>query len=122
MLKAAGIAVAILMLIVGPNAFWLARSTVRIENQGAVAVPSVTLTVCSKDIPLGPLAPASAIFRVLPQCGDDTLTVSADSIEVCRMYVEESLYHIRVRVPPDEGSDCTYGEPPFSPLLLMDLL
>ncbi|MHC4991928.1 MAG: hypothetical protein ACYTGC_13205 [Planctomycetota bacterium] len=122
MRKAACIGIAVLALLLGPNAFWLARSTVRIENRSSAPVPSVVLAACSLELDLGTLSAGSSVLRVLPQCGDDTLVVSSGDAEVCRLYVEGSLYHVRAWFSsPDEG-DCGYGSPPFSPLLVLQLL
>jgi hypothetical protein len=122
LLKAACIGVVVAAVIIGPNAFWLARSTVRIENRGSARVPSVVLAACSETLQLGPLPAGSSVFRVLPQCGDDTLVISSGLAQVCRLYVEGSLYHVQAWFSsPDEG-DCEYDSPPFSPLLVSQLL
>ena len=122
MLKPACIGTVFAAILIGPNAFWLARSTVRIENRGSTHVPSVVLAACSETLQLGPLRAGSSVFRVLPQCGDDTLVISSSLAQVCRLYVEGSLYHVQAWfLAPDEG-DCEYDSPPFWPLLLSQLL
>ena len=116
------IGAAVAAALIAPNAFWLARSTLRIENRGLAPVSSVVLQACSQSFRLGRLAPGSAVFRVLPKCGDDTLIISSGSAQVCTLYVEGSLYHIRAWFSSPGDGDCEYGSPPFSPLLLSEWL
>jgi hypothetical protein len=105
-----------------PNAFWLFRSTVRIENRGAETAPAVVYTACATPVALGPLPAGASRFRVLPQCGDDSLVVVSAAGEVCRIYVEGELYHVRVWFASPGSGGCEYTTPPFSPLLVRELL
>jgi hypothetical protein len=120
--KTASIAIGLAALVIAPNALWLSRSTVRIENRSALAVESVALEACSQRVELGDLAAGASVFRLLPRCGDDTLIVSARASAICMLYVEGDLYHVRAWFSTAESGDCEYGSPPFSPLLLAELL
>ena len=84
-------------------------------------MPDLVLEACAEKQALGSLAAGSAVFRVLPQCGDDSLAISSGSQEVCRIYVEGDLYHIHAWFSSPTKGDCAYGSPPFSPLLVSQL-
>jgi hypothetical protein len=114
----------LIILLIGPNLLWLNRSTIRIENRSAQRIEDVVLYACSQPRSLGPLAPGSSRFHVLPKCGDDSLEVRSGLTSTsCRIYVEGEMYHIRAWFSSPTTGDCTYGGmPPFSPLLLTELL
>lgn len=111
------------VLAVAPNLLWLVRSTVRVENTGSDVVSGVVLEACSRARPLGPLEPGASVLRVLPRCGDDTLVLSTAAGESCGLYVEPGMYHVRASIATSGEPGCEYGgSPPFTPLLLIELI
>ena len=119
MIAAAGLA----CLLVGPNLFWLSRSTARVENRAAQAAAPVVMLACGKETSLGSIAPGASRFVVLPKCGDDTLEIRVGAQPArCRTYIEGEMYHVRARLTSSTTADCAYsGMPPFSPVLLLEL-
>lgn len=119
--KVALVLIGLVALVVAPNALWFARSTIRVENRGPDAVESLTLSACSTSREIGPLAAGASSFHVLPACGDDTAVISIGNAQLCVLYVEGSLYHVKAWVSSTIRGHCEYGSPPFAPLLITQL-
>lgn len=122
MVKQLGLALAFLGLVLGPNALWLIRSTIRIENRSALPVEDALVWACGRPLPLGALPPGAARFRLLPRCGEDSVELHSGIERTnCMIYVESDMYHVRAWYTSPMTGDCTYGGmPPFSPLLLAE--
>jgi len=120
------IVILVLVLALGPNLLWLGRSTVRVENRGSAPVEAVRLEVCETTLALGRLAPGEARFELLPRCGETTLAVAAGSdlmrARVCETSVESQLNHVDAWFNTPTKGDCAYSPPPFSDLLILELL
>lgn len=108
-------------LVLGPNLFWLARSSVRIENRDVVDLTRLSYQACSQSFPIERLEAGESVFRVLSACGDDSLVILSEGIEVCVLYVEGDMTHVRAHLTSPREGECSYGSPPFAPLLIFEL-
>ncbi len=84
----------------------------------------IVLWACERAFPLGTLPPGASRFRVLPQCGDDSVELHAGGAPTnCRIYVEGELYHVRAWFASATTGECLYGgAPPLSPVLVVEAL
>ena len=67
------------------------------------------------------LGARESAFLVLEDCGDDTLEVSLAGAAGCRLYVADSMVHVRATVGPDNAVRCAYGDP-LASLLIAQML
>lgn len=118
--------VALLLLVaLGPNLLWLSRSTLYVENRGDSTVESVRAFACQDAIELGDLEPGESRLRLLPSCGDTTLSIStkirAAEHQTCEVPVEASMTHVDAWFDSPIKGGCALGEPLLSPLLVTRL-
>ncbi len=117
--------IAVLLVVVGPNLVWLARSTVYVENRGNSLVEQVSVFACDEEIEIGDMEAGESRVRLLPECGDSQLSVSSNlrgvEHQTCSVPVEASMTHVDAWFDSPLHGSCSFGEPLLSPLLVTRL-
>jgi hypothetical protein len=116
---------AVVLLVWAPNLVWLRRSTVYVENRSDSTVEAVRVFACDESIELGDLEWGESRLRLIPECGDTTLSVSTRfhgvEHQTCSASVDASMTHVEAWFDSPTKGGCDYGEPLLSPLLLTRL-
>lgn len=112
----------VILVFAAPNILWLSRSTLFVENRSAEPLADVRFTLCEESFSLGALESGGSRFRLLPSCGDASLSVRVGTVELCRAYVEGDMYHVDVVFEPSAGGTCDVRLAPFSPVFLIKRL
>ncbi len=107
--------------VAAPNLIWLVVSTVRVDNVAGRSIDAVAYRACGRIHEIGTLADNTSVFRVLEDCGDDTLDVLVGGTVGCTLYVQGDMFHVDASIMADGRVDCTYADP-FATLLVTRLL